>query len=1069
MADPQVVEHISEAELIASITKDSFFEFVQEFWTCIPGIEPLVLNWHLEYLAEELQKVAERVFRGLPKEHDMVINVPPGTSKSTLCSILYPAWIWTRMPNARILSASHTSELCLDLANKSRMVINSDLYKACFPEIELRTDQDAKGYFINTLGGDRLTCTVAGKSPMGFHGHFLLPDDPIDPKKAVSEAELKTAREFFTSVLPSRKVNNEVSVTILIMQRLHREDPTAVMLETGAKLGPSAVKHICLPGDVSWEISPPELRSRYIDGVLSPTRLSRRSLKEKEITLGAYAYAGQYGQSPTPLGGGMFQETWFNNRVKAAPFKSKRVRYWDRASSTMETGCYSVGVLMAKDAEGSYYVEDVVRGQWEPYQRNQKILATAHRDRLKYARNEPIIYVETEGGSTGIDANRKLASDLAGFVIKFDKPTGSKDVRAEPWSAQLAAGNVYIVDDGHATWDINAYISEHQHFRPEPGKRLGRWKDQVDASCLIAGTMIKTNLGLKPIECIQAGEFVLTRVGYKEVEWAGKTGEVDTVVSVLFSNGSIVSGTPEHLVWTENRGWIELGLLKGSDHVLPGLEEEKWLPSMHCGCGLVGNRANTFASVGVRSQLPSKSIITGESRSLFMDIRTVKRVQKSLSSMGSSTTGDQGLPTSEDLVRLCIRLFGSSTTDLFPLAMISTIRMGTQSTTTLKILNALLRRNMQQGIQERAGSQARKNTCNELVSWLLNGINRKRVYSGIERTGRRRSKSEKLVSLFVTIVERRLRPNALEPGMGLDSVLPVVWTRTQEQKENTSDLRKSAQFATKPLWERRIRPAVPIPVVGKGGGKISVYDLKVRDGHEFFANGILVHNSGAFNLLAGAKSLMGMKTVSLTYDKKTPFKKIVICRESDLGSAIIEGRTLLICIRDPSVEEVMCTDSRNSDSETQVPRSGDTSFSGEVMAVLTAHSQDGGPVLLANVSLTYADIEPSDYQEHWNEIIPPYNKKPQDLILTRELGKKLWSVVAKHRDPDWEVLVIVHTGSPETDKRPLSTAYAIADSLHLPRDAAVFHMQDPEGAHDGVKAPSEFIYQVIRDARHMVI
>ncbi len=717
----QTVEHISEAELIASITRASFIDFVREFWNCIPGIEPLVENWHLRYICDELQIVAERVFKGLPKEYDMAINVPPGTSKSTLCSILYPAWIWTRMPNARILTASHTSELCLDLANKSRMVINSDLYGACFPEIELRTDQDAKGYFINTLGGDRLTCTVAGKSPMGFHGHFLLPDDPIDPKKAVSEAELKTAREFFTSVLPSRKVNNEVSVTILIMQRLHREDPTAVMLETGAKLGPTAVKHICLPGEDSWPISPPELKSRYIGGVLSPQRLSKQVLKEKEITLGAYAYAGQYGQSPTPLGGGMFKEEFFNKRVRASPFKSKRIRYWDRASSTVETGCFTVGVLMAKDAEGSYYVEDVVRGQWEPYERNQKILATAHRDRLKYARNEPIIYVETEGGSTGIDANRKLASDLAGFVIKFDKPTGSKDVRAEPWSAQLAAGNVYIVDDGYTTWDINAYISEHRHFRPEPGKRLGRFKDQVDSS------------------------------------------------------------------------------------------------------------------------------------------------------------------------------------------------------------------------------------------------------------------------------------------------------------------------------------------------------------------------SGAFNLLAGSKSLMGMKTVSLTYDKKTPFKKIVICRESDLGSAIIEGRTLLVCIRDPEVKEVVCTDLRGGDSGTEAPRLGDTPLTDEVMTGLTATtSHNGGPLLLAplslpiqkllgNVTLTYADIEPSDYQEHWNEPVPPYDKKPEDLIMTRELGKKLWSVVAKHRDPDWEVLVIVIPDVPDTDKRALSTAYAIADSLHLPRDAAVFHMQAPETLHDGVKAPSEFIYQVIRDSRHMVV
>src|SRR5439155_692174 len=65
---------------------------------------------------------------------------------------------------------------------------------------------------------------------------------------------------------------------------------------------------------------------------------------------------------------------------------------------------------------------------------------------------------------------------------KEDSPKGNKDKRAEGWSSQLAAGNVYLVDDG--TWDLNAYIEEHVLFKPDPTvvKKRGKYKDQVDAS-----------------------------------------------------------------------------------------------------------------------------------------------------------------------------------------------------------------------------------------------------------------------------------------------------------------------------------------------------------------------------------------------------------------------------------------------------------------------------------------------------------------------------------------------------------------------------------------------------------
>lgn len=228
--------------------------------------------------------------------------------------------------------------------------------------------------------------------------------------------------------------------------------------------------------------------NREEGALLTPEQFPEDAVKEMEKNLGAYGTAGQLQQRPRPKGGGMFKEVWFRHRVRSAPYIARRIRYWDRAATKNESSCFTAGVLLAQDDQGAYYVEDVVHGKWEPDERNQVMRATAMKDRAKYGPNhEPTIYVEREGGSSGRDAWLGVARALSGFPVFEDTVTGKKDVRAEPWAAQLASGNVFIVDNGEsegvgrATWDINNYVKEHCSFKPDTG-RLGRLKDIVDAS-----------------------------------------------------------------------------------------------------------------------------------------------------------------------------------------------------------------------------------------------------------------------------------------------------------------------------------------------------------------------------------------------------------------------------------------------------------------------------------------------------------------------------------------------------------------------------------------------------------
>ena len=209
---------ISKNSLIRDICRESFADFVKEFWNEI-NTEPLSWNWHMQYLCDELQDVAENLFEGKPRKHDLIINISPGSSKSTICSQMFPAWCWIRMPSCSCIGASYSQHIAMNNSRKQRDIVKSEKYKRLF-HVDIRRDQDGKSYFMNSSGGYRYAVGIGG-SITGMHGHFLIVDDPLNPKEANSDKELETANVWMSETLPSRKINKETAVTVLIMQRLH--------------------------------------------------------------------------------------------------------------------------------------------------------------------------------------------------------------------------------------------------------------------------------------------------------------------------------------------------------------------------------------------------------------------------------------------------------------------------------------------------------------------------------------------------------------------------------------------------------------------------------------------------------------------------------------------------------------------------------------------------------------------------------------------------------------------------------------------------------------------------------
>lgn len=469
----------------------SLYHFLQYFWS-VYSSQAFKTNWHIEKLCKELEKLAEDVAARKPRDYDLIINVPPGTSKTVLTGIMFPAWCWTKWYWMRFITASYSKDLALETAEYSRDLIRSSEFQRIYPDIDIKSDKDTKSNFrivkkvpglsANHLpkqisGGSRYSTSV-GSTLTGFHADIIIIDDPLNPKQAASDVELKVATSWMDETVPSRKTDKAVTPTILIMQRLNQGDPTGHMLEKQK----ANIRHICLPGECRSyikQVKPAEWVEFYRDDLLDPIRMPWKVLQDMEADLGQYGYAGQFGQNPTPPGGGMFKVDHFQY---ATTFPNKRVdhtvRYWDKAG-TQDGGAYTVGVRMCKLENGFYVVEDVKRGQWGTNQREDIIKQTAIADGLGVH-----VWIETEPGSSGKESSENTIRNLAGFVIRAEHPTGDKATRADPYSVQVNNGSVILMQ---GEWN-KKYVDELRFFP------FSTTKDQADASSGAFGRLVSRKI-----------------------------------------------------------------------------------------------------------------------------------------------------------------------------------------------------------------------------------------------------------------------------------------------------------------------------------------------------------------------------------------------------------------------------------------------------------------------------------------------------------------------------------------------------------------------------------------------
>lgn len=434
-------------------------QFVKRAWPILEPATPLAWGWALDAMCEHLEAVSRGEIRNL------LMNVPPGTMKSLLTSVFWPAWEWgpAGLPSKRFLGTAHRETLATRDSAKMRRLVKSGWYQRLWP-IVMRRDRDSASLFENESTGFREAMSFT--SMTGSRGDRVILDDPLSVDAANSTAELERARITFTESLPTR-ISDERSSIVVIMQRIHERDTSGVILDMELDY-----VHLCLP--MRFEA---ERRCHTVIGFTDPRRTEGElvfperfppdSVRSLERQLGSYGTAGQLQQRPAPRGGGVFKREWFKI-VDAAPAAAKRVRGWDLGATDDDAAPRTAGVRMSIDGENRIFIEDVKKGHLSPAGVEALLRSTAKLDGVNVRGSLP----QDPGQAGKSQVGYLIKKVLIGFNYRATPESGDKETRAQALAAQAEAGNVHLVN---GPW-IDEYLDELTTFP------AGQFSDQVDAS-----------------------------------------------------------------------------------------------------------------------------------------------------------------------------------------------------------------------------------------------------------------------------------------------------------------------------------------------------------------------------------------------------------------------------------------------------------------------------------------------------------------------------------------------------------------------------------------------------------
>jgi predicted phage terminase large subunit-like protein len=368
--------------------ESSLYEFVKGAWSSLDSSD-FQDCWALESFCDHLESVT---LGYIPR---LLANLPPRCGKTTIASICWPAWTWAREestflsgPGVRFLCASYNQSLSFLNANQHRRLLDSPWYQKYWADrFHIMAEQNAKAQFDTDKGGRRQSTSVGG-SLLGLGGDVICVDDPANTeteKVIETDADRQKVKGWWREMSGTRLNDPKKSAIVVVMQRLHEEDLSGIILESD-----ETWVHYCVPMEYDttrqtyitvklpqYDDPEPWQDPRTVEGELMwPERFGPKEIERMKAAMGPYMASGRLQQLPVPKGGGIIKDTWWQpwDNIEAKKYglewKAGRKEY-----PTFELVVASLDTSYGQKQENDFNAM-TVWGIWLDRARNRRAMLT---------------------------------------------------------------------------------------------------------------------------------------------------------------------------------------------------------------------------------------------------------------------------------------------------------------------------------------------------------------------------------------------------------------------------------------------------------------------------------------------------------------------------------------------------------------------------------------------------------------------------------------------------------------------------------------------------------------------
>lgn len=469
-------DELTEKELHHRIigSEDNFLAFTK-FWFEVLQGETFLVNWHHRWIADALDDI---IFNRVENKN-LIVNIPPGGTKTELLSIHLPAYTTAlvklgRLKKFRSLNISFSDTLIRRNSRRTRDIIDSREFRQCYDGLNFGVNQAEEWELTNDEGkslaqtvsrsmGGQITGSRAGYIGSGYSGHISL-DDP----DKVSDLFYATKREnnHRTLVGTIRSRRGDKSATnptpiLLIQQRLHCEDSTGFFLSGGMGIDFEQIRIPALIDDDYLDSLSPNRREQCWKSIKeSPSRtlggVTYRSYWEAVESIDSlvklyerdeYTFLSQYQQRPIRAGGQLLDTSWLG-RYRELPLLQWRAVYVDTNSGKVtDRNDYTVLSLCGLGYDNNLYIIEIVRGKWNP----QELLNKSHQLWQKWTSQKDIrtpmnvryMSIEDKQAGSGLIQTLKTESHIPVKAV----PRGAnqnKLIRHFDCYPQIKSGKVFV-------------------------------------------------------------------------------------------------------------------------------------------------------------------------------------------------------------------------------------------------------------------------------------------------------------------------------------------------------------------------------------------------------------------------------------------------------------------------------------------------------------------------------------------------------------------------------------------------------------------------------------------------